>query len=121
MRALPKRGCSVPRCPHFVPCPLHHRRHWRGVSPDPTERGYGNEWQLVRRIILARDGHACHFVIRTVKGGSPLPIVCGAYATHVDHRIPKSRGGSDDPSNLISLCVRHHRAKTGREGKASQG
>lgn len=44
-----------------------------------------------RAVIFERDGHACR--------------ICGATSNLVlDHVIPISRGGSDDPSNLQTLC-----------------
>ncbi|MEG9303316.1 HNH endonuclease signature motif containing protein [Psychrobacter celer] len=36
-------------------------------------------------------------------------------ATDVDHIINKAKGGSDDPSNLQSLCRKCHRSKTANE------
>jgi hypothetical protein len=33
---------------------------------------------------------------------------CSRAATHAHHIIPRSRGGSDDPSNLVSVCTVHH-------------
>lgn len=31
-------------------------------------------------------------------------VYCGKPAEHMDHVMPKSRGGSDDPSNLVPAC-----------------
>ncbi|MGY2747246.1 HNH endonuclease [Arthrobacter sp. UYCu723] len=54
-----------------------------------------------RYEVLRRDNHACRY--------------CGAKAPgvhlQVDHVIPKSRGGSDDPSNLTAACVGCNQAK----------
>jgi hypothetical protein len=33
---------------------------------------------------------------------------CSRRATHSHHITPRSRGGSDDPSNLVALCTLHH-------------
>ncbi|AKY02984.1 HNH endonuclease [Mycobacterium phage Dante] len=48
----------------------------------------------MRFEILHRDGHACHY--------------CGAKAPNaeltVDHIVPSSLGGSDDPTNLVTAC-----------------
>lgn len=46
---------------------------------------------------------------------------CGAAgARDVDHRIPRSRGGTDDFSNLQLLCHGCHSTKTGRERKGQR-
>lgn len=37
---------------------------------------------------------------------------CRLRATDVDHIVPKVHGGTDDASNLQSLCIAHHRLKT---------
>ncbi|WP_345945876.1 HNH endonuclease [Psychrobacter sp. Ps4] len=36
-------------------------------------------------------------------------------ATDVDHIINKAKGGSDEPSNLQSLCRKCHLSKTANE------
>ena len=42
--------------------------------------------------------------------------VCGSVGPlETDHIVPLHRGGSDDWSNLQSLCIEHHREKTARE------
>ena len=56
-------------------------------------------WQQAREVALSRDGHAC------VKCGEVTDL-------HVHHRIPRHLGGTDEPSNLTTLCggchaVRH--------------
>lgn len=40
---------------------------------------------------------------------------CGALATEVDHHTPVMDGGTDHPSNLRSVCHRHHARKTRNE------
>lgn len=65
-------------------------------------------WAKLRRRILRRDAGICH--------------VCGRPgADEVDHVVPASQGGTDDPGNLAAIhddpC---HRAKTAREANAAK-
>lgn len=48
-------------------------------------------WQKIRRAVFAEKGQSCFY--------------CGAPACHIDHVHPKSRGGTDDLSNLVPACV----------------
>jgi 5-methylcytosine-specific restriction endonuclease McrA len=57
-------------------------------------------WRKLRVTILERDGHACQF--RDGDG------ICVRPATTVDHIVPVSHGGTDDPSNLRAACVPHN-------------
>jgi HNH endonuclease len=50
----------------------------------------------VRTRVRARDGNLCQ-----VRG-------CSRAAAHAHHIVPRSRGGTDDPENLVSLCAAHH-------------
>lgn len=45
--------------------------------------------------ILSRDGHRCVYCGRSPRDGAVL---------EVDHRIPRSKGGGDDDSNLFTAC-----------------
>lgn len=55
--------------------------------------GSTRRWRQLRAFILDRDQRRCQ-----VDG-------CGAYATHVDHLLPRVAGGSDDPANLRAACA----------------
>lgn len=68
-----------------------------------TERGYGYHWQKLREKILKRDRHLCQTCAK-------LGIV--TKATQVDHIREKAEGGTDDPSNLQSICESCHKKKT---------
>ncbi|WP_233615138.1 HNH endonuclease [Citrobacter sp. FDAARGOS_156] len=70
------------------------------------ERGYGSKWDIKRARILKRDNHLCQNCLRTGRAVA---------ATTVDHIKAKAHGGTDDDSNLESLCWPCHRSKTGRE------
>lgn len=82
-----------------------------GWQPDSTrgnrhERGYGATWDRLRETILARDNGLCQEHLRQ---GIP------ELGNEVDHITPKAEGGTDDPSNLQTLCNTCHKAKTARE------
>ena len=52
------------------------------------------------RGILDRDAHQCQY--------------CGGRAATIDHVIPKSRGGSNSPGNLVAACGRCNGLKGNR-------
>ena len=56
--------------------------------------------------ILTRDGYRC--------------VKCGATSEqvrlHVDHKVPVSKGGTNDPSNLQTLCEKCNLGKGARVG-----
>lgn len=49
----------------------------------------------VRVSVLHRDGYKCVFCGRTAR----------QVELHVDHKVPFSKGGSNHPSNLQTLCI----------------
>lgn len=112
---VPKK-CNKQGCYNLVRggnyCPDHTRAAWQSSNRDPkhsaTQRGYGSEWRTIRGQILARDKCIC--------------AICHAPgATHVDHIVPKSAGGTNDPANLRAVHERCHQAKSsGEGGRASQ-
>ena len=89
-------------------CPLCPKSNWVAdkVRGSDTERGYGWTWRKLRLKILKRDNGLCQVCYK--KGHMVA-------AKEVDHILPKAKGGTDDPSNLQSICIKHHREKTARE------
>lgn len=70
-----------------------------------SKRGYGRLWERLRAMVLAKE---------------PLCRKCAQdgvtrAATDVDHIVPQSRGGTDEPNNLQPLCHWHHSRKTATE------
>jgi len=49
-------------------------------------------WMKIRESILIRDAHTCQY--------------CGNDADTVDHVVPISKGGTDEPDNLVASCKR---------------
>ncbi|HAW2960852.1 TPA: HNH endonuclease [Escherichia coli] len=108
-RACRKRGCAGTTTDSSGYCDKHRGEGWvqhqRGLSRH--QRGYGSKWDAIRARILKRDNHLCQNCLRNGRA---------VEARTVDHIIPKAHGGTDDDSNLESLCLECHRAKTAREG-----
>lgn len=70
------------------------------------DRGYGKAWVRLRQQALRRDAYLCQ---PCRANGRVTP------ATEVDHITPKAKGGTDDMSNLQSICHDCHTAKTARD------
>jgi 5-methylcytosine-specific restriction endonuclease McrA len=81
-------ACAVPRCP----LPAVHRGRCIKHRQTTTERGYGPEWQRIAKLTRERTCEVC---------GTEDDLT-------VDHVLPKSMGGTDDPFNLRTLCRSHH-------------
>lgn len=59
----------------------------------------------VRFEVMHRDEFTCQLCGRDVKDGVKLEI---------DHKVPRAKGGSNDPSNLWTLCFDCNRGKRDR-------
>lgn len=60
-------------------------------------------WQVVRRLVLVRDGFRCRVA---------FPHRCAGLATAVDHVVELEDGGAPfDPSNLQAACRAGNTAK----------
>ena len=83
---------------------------WSQVSRHA--RGYGSQWDKLRKVILRRDNGLCQ---HCAKDGKTTK------ATDVDHIKPKAKGGTDEETNLQSLCRPCHDAKTAAdEGRSKR-
>lgn len=86
--------CGATALPGSTRCARHPIRR----------RPSGNAFAPTRRAVLERDGHRCTHV----EDGQRCPATTDL---HVDHRLPLSRGGSDDMGNLTTLCSFHNLRK----------
>ncbi|EIV7688879.1 TPA: HNH endonuclease [Salmonella enterica] len=72
----------------------------------PGRKIYGTEWRKRRVIALRRDRGLC---VLCLADGRAVP------ATDVDHIVAVEHGGTDELSNLQSLCTPCHCSKMARE------
>lgn len=65
---------------------------------------YTEDWEEISKNVRERDGYMCR------RCGSSLTELqeIGSYLT-VHHIVPRKKGGSNWPSNLITLCIACHR------------
>lgn len=84
------------------------RERQGGLTPTPRPwTDYSNQnWRAIRQRVLLRDPicKACH----------------KQTSSHADHIVPRSRGGSDEMSNLRGLCQVCHNRRSGSESEADQ-
>ena len=86
---------------HLLKNPKLHNEKYRHFGYQKgTLYGYAN----VREYVLERDNHECQICCKKegYKHKNNVPL-----ETH--HIVPRSQGGSDDPSNLITLCPTCHK------------
>jgi 5-methylcytosine-specific restriction protein A len=101
--------------PRFAP-PRTKRSGTTGWQPDTVrgnrhQRGYGAAWERLRIEILERDAGLCQPCLKV----GVITTDTAGHRNQVDHIVPKTRGGTDDPSNLQTICPTCHKAKTARE------
>jgi 5-methylcytosine-specific restriction endonuclease McrA len=79
--------------------PMKHVVRVKPKSRTRYDDGYyvSAEWRAVRKLILLRDQNTCW--------------MCGKWADTVDHLVARSKGGSNDPSNLAAACKKCNYAK----------
>jgi 5-methylcytosine-specific restriction protein A len=90
------------RVPTFRPPWINRTKRPRApdtARPSASARGYCSAgWKAARREVLLRDGYQCQVCGDLVHGKR----------AHVDHIVPKAKGGSDEVSNLRVLCISCH-------------
>lgn len=116
----PRGGCK-----HILKIKLEHGEmdklsyHQTTVGTSKSN-SYADNWRSLRKRVLELDRWECQ---KCNTKGKPV----GTTELHVHHIIPKSRGGKDKISNLITLChpchedVHGHKIPSGRYGSNSQG
>jgi len=101
----PKRPCRYPGCTKLTTgqyCPEHQKmvcHNYNRYQRDPhSNRRYGRSWKRIRdRYIQA------HPLCEDCLSRGVLEP-----ATEVHHKLPLSRGGTNDVGNLMALCKPCH-------------
>lgn len=107
-------GCSAPRANKQSRCKAHrnvqlreryHTDHDYRTSLLAQQRARGTT-PLRRRYLPAKlaEQRGCCAIC-----GGDIPE--GKGENHIDHKIPSSRGGTDDASNIQAVCARCNRRK----------
>lgn len=113
-----KRSCAYPGCGVLVHggsrCDAHRHVNRFADKRRGTrqERGYGAEWDRLRKQVMERDAGLCQPCARA-------NTVMVAYA--VDHKVCKAEGGTDDLTNLEAICRVCHGVKTQVEAARARG
>lgn len=118
MATRAKMICRHPGCGRLIEIAGYCDKHkqdatgwFRTSKGSSSARGYGGRWRLLRQQVLERDSYLCCECARVGRVSA---------ASDVDHIVPKSQGGTDDLSNLQSLCPSCHRAKTQAESQGGR-
>lgn len=117
MPKMPPRPCTQPGCKQYAVtdgrCDNHKREAWASNKGKTRhERGYGHQWDKIRKSILRRDSYLCQPCKRNNRVTK---------ADQVDHIRPKSQGGGDNADNLQSICYICHKLKTQEEAQSGGG
>lgn len=75
-------------------------RFMAGYDLSLIERLPKDEWRVLRAQVLKRDQYRCQY--------------CGGKATEVDHVLPISKGGGNEPTNLVAACYGCNRGKSAK-------
>jgi 5-methylcytosine-specific restriction endonuclease McrA len=93
----------------------YKKKYYQTINPSHTKsdswedktKNERERWLYIRSQILLRDDFRCQ--------------ECGYYKhLEVHHIIPRSKGGNDEPENLITLCQRCHSKKHGFKNRENK-
>lgn len=101
----PMHPCSYPGCPNLTYgryCDVHkqeeNKRYETYDRDGITKKYYGHAWEKVRKRYV-KTHPICEMCF---KEGIISPV------EHVHHIVPLKEGGTNDESNLMSLCKSCH-------------
>src|SRR5690606_37713498 len=96
--AEPGRPCiGARKSPQKRKSPHAQRMALASATVGAIVRPANNLWAILRAQVFAKKGASCFY--------------CGSEASHVDHKTPLSRSGTNDIENLVPCCVSCNIAK----------
>lgn len=105
MPRKPKQPCAYPGCPKLTDgryCEEHRKleaKRYETYSRDPSvRRKYGRAWKRIRDSYVKEHP----FCEKCFERGILVSV------SEVHHKVPISKGGTHDRSNLMSLCRSCH-------------
>lgn len=112
------RWCSRCRVVHNERCP--NAPKWeKKVSAVPKSGRGGRPWQRKRKRVFERDGYMCQIHLK--RGDIKVVTLHGKNHGVCDHIVPLEEGGSDDESNLQTICQCCDKEKTQLESLKGRG
>lgn len=108
--------CARCRRAHTDVCP--QRPVWEKKADVKSGRG-GRPWRRKRERIFNRDNFLCQ--IHSKRGELVAVSLDGVNAGVCDHIVPLSEGGTDDDSNLQTICQACDKEKTSLEALRGRG
>lgn len=112
----PGSWCPSCRAVHAGVCPK--KIAWDKPAFKKSGRG-GRPWQRKRESVFKRDGFLCQICLRN--GKQTVVTLHGSLAGVCDHVIALAVGGSDDESNLQTICKNCDKIKTHAESQKGRG
>lgn len=105
MPKRPKQPCAYPGCNRLSDeryCEEHRKKvehDYNKYTRDPVvKKKYGTQWRKIRERYVLKHPY-CE---QCLKEGRMTPV------DEVHHKVPVSRGGTNDEVNLMSLCRSCH-------------
>lgn len=81
-----------------------------------TINSYHSKLRRDRSAKSARRAPAAQVLMAAIAAGTEACAVCGTVEhLQIDHIVPRSRGGSDEPENLQVLCIQCNSSKNNRD------
>lgn len=102
-------GCPCPKCDANPGDPCKRVNGMQRKALHAERQQFANRASLIKPLIAKRKKTAADYAwpamrARVFAAKGNKCVYCGSDAAHVDHQLPRSRGGKDDFDNLVPSC-----------------